>query len=101
MQTAIIATLTILVGINVFVSAMVWRSGLFTRSQKLMQSCVIWLIPILGPALTWSVLRGAETERLTTDLADRRGSPVADGEDIRLDTDAADVGGFGHDGGGH
>lgn len=100
MEMSLLVAATLLVGFNVFVSALIWRSSLFTRPQKISQSFVIWLIPIIGGVLTWSVLRSAQPGRFTIDLADRQGSSGGPG-DVRLDSDAADIGGFGHNGGGH
>jgi len=41
----------------------VLRSGLYTRSQVLIQSAVIWLVPIFGALVVALVLRSNQDER--------------------------------------
>lgn len=43
-------------GFQIWLTTRVWKSPLFDRSQKLMQSKLIWLLPILGSMLVFSVL---------------------------------------------
>ena len=43
-------------GFQVWLTARVWKSPLFDRTQKLMQSKLIWLLPIVGSMLVFSVL---------------------------------------------
>lgn len=45
----------------------VWKSKLYERKQKIMQSQLIWLIPILGAGLVFSVMQDdAKAERDAT-----------------------------------
>jgi hypothetical protein len=42
----------------------VWKSGLYERKQKIMQSQLIWLLPVLGAGLVFSVMQDdAKAER--------------------------------------
>ncbi len=41
----------------------VLRSGMYTRSQVLLQSAVIWLVPILGALVVALFLRSQRDER--------------------------------------
>jgi hypothetical protein len=43
-------------GFQVWLTARVWRSTLYEREQKLWQSKLIWLLPVLGAAIVFSVL---------------------------------------------
>lgn len=43
-------------GFQVWLTARVWRSNAFEREQKLWQSKLIWLLPVLGAAIVFSVL---------------------------------------------
>jgi putative copper export protein len=55
--------LAVLVGLLVFqvwVTLRVWRSPLYERGQKLNQAKLIWLLPVLGAAVAFSVLTDEE-----------------------------------------
>lgn len=41
----------------------VWRSPSFERSQKVLQSKLIWLVPILGAVLVFSLMPEEELPR--------------------------------------
>jgi hypothetical protein len=51
-------TLALLAGgaFQVWVSRRVWRSELFQRSEKFAQLRLIWLLPILGATMVYSVI---------------------------------------------
>jgi hypothetical protein len=55
-EVLISLALAFAVGFQVWLTARVWRSPLFDKSQKLMQSKLIWLLPIVGSMLVFSVL---------------------------------------------
>lgn len=64
-RASIVGTLIILV-VVVFqfrTTARVWRSTAFDRPQKMAQSKLIWLVPLIGAALVYSVLE-EEDERV-------------------------------------
>jgi len=44
------------IAFQIWLTARVWRSTLFEREQKLWQSKLIWLLPVLGAAIVFSVL---------------------------------------------
>jgi hypothetical protein len=75
-----VGTFEILVGLAVtcvasfqaWLTSRVYRSGLYERRQKALQVQLIWLLPIVGAALVFSVLReddaakrGADTQLRT------------------------------------
>ena len=41
---------------QVWVSTRVWRSDMFQRSEKLAQLRLIWLLPIFGASMVYSVI---------------------------------------------
>jgi tellurite resistance protein TehA-like permease len=58
--------LALALGFQVWVTYRVWRSRVFERAQKVNQSKLIWLLPVLGAVMVISVL--SQEER-----ADRNG----------------------------
>jgi hypothetical protein len=44
------------VAFQTWLTARVWRSNLYEREQKLWQLKLIWLLPVLGAAIVFSVL---------------------------------------------
>jgi hypothetical protein len=62
--------LSVLVFLNLYASWRVLRDGLSTTTQKLMQLGFIWLLPIIGPVLTVSLISG--TRHPTMDFASGR-----------------------------
>jgi hypothetical protein len=59
MTTAMIAiAAAVVLVINAAVSIAIWRSsGLYEPEQKRLQYLLIWLVPLLGAAVSWVVLR--------------------------------------------
>jgi hypothetical protein len=54
-----------LVSFQTWLTVRVFRSGLYERKQKIWQAQLIWLLPIVGAGLVFSILnedRKAETE---------------------------------------
>ncbi len=103
MTYVLLGSFALLVIFNAVVTIAVWRSDAIDMRQRLFQTLFIWVLPILGASLVWSLNRPIRSERVTTDLADRVGSSVAVDDNIRLGNDAADLGGLhsSGDGGGH
>ena len=52
--------LLIALGFQGWVTYRVWRSRVFERSQKLNQAKLIWLLPVLGAIMVFSVLSQEE-----------------------------------------
>jgi hypothetical protein len=48
--------IVVVLGFQAFTTRRVWRSKLFDRPQKLAQSQLIWLLPLIGAAIVSSVL---------------------------------------------
>jgi hypothetical protein len=42
---------------QVWVTWQVWRSRVFERERKILQTQLIWLVPVLGALLVFTVLR--------------------------------------------
>lgn len=62
-EQSIYLIVALVVAANSVVCIAVLRSGLYTRSQVLSQSAVIWLIPILGALVVALFLRSKRDER--------------------------------------
>ena len=61
----VIALAVALVSFQGWLTVRVFRSGLYERKQKIWQAQLIWLLPIIGAGLVFSILtedRKAETE---------------------------------------
>lgn len=52
--------LAVVIVAQAVVTALLWRSGLYLRGQKVAQSAVIWLVPIAGAAVVYAGLRHEE-----------------------------------------
>ena len=48
------------VGFQAWLTVRVVRSGLYERKQKIWQAQLIWLVPVIGASLVFSVLREDE-----------------------------------------
>lgn len=82
--------LAIVIAINIKVVVVLVHSPYYSPKQKLFQLALVWLLPILGAALVWSLAIDTRTERVTTDLQDRGGN---DDGHIRLDNSLHEVSG--------
>ncbi len=60
-------------GLNIAATYVLVRSQRYDRHQKLFQAALIWLVPVVGSLLVWSLARDKSTSPITTDLADRAG----------------------------
>ena len=58
------------IGFQGWLTAQVWKSDLYDRRQKILQAQLIWLLPILGSGLVFTMLRD--------DLPPDRGSQTRD-----------------------
>jgi hypothetical protein len=56
MSALIVLLVIAAVAFQVWVTWRVWRSELFQRSQKVAQSQLIWILPVLGGIIVHSVL---------------------------------------------
>ena len=55
-----------------WVTFRVWKSGMFERSHKMAQSKLIWLLPVLGAVLVFSVLSSEERAEDRKDSAGKQ-----------------------------
>lgn len=84
------------VALNVFATLLIVRSDRYDTPQKCYQAALVWLIPVIGAVLVWSLAKDPPAERVSTDLRDRLG-----GQGSYENTSSADVGsGDGGGGGG-
>ena len=49
--------LTLLVAFQAWLTVRVFRSSMFDQKQKVLQTQLIWLVPIIGASLVFTVLR--------------------------------------------
>jgi ABC-type nickel/cobalt efflux system permease component RcnA len=57
MVIAVLFVVLILVIANIAVTLEIARADMYTRSQKLVQSAAVWLLPIVGAVVIYGVLR--------------------------------------------
>jgi len=71
--TDVLIALCLIGGIlfQIWVTLRVWRSGLYEREQKVSQSKLIWLVPLLGAAICFSVLQQEEKAAASVHRVDR------------------------------
>lgn len=60
-ELIVAAAFLALVVFQIWLTVRVFRSGLYERKQKIWQAQMIWLLPILGAGLVFSILRDDET----------------------------------------
>ena len=61
-STLLLILLVIVLGINAAVSIAVLRSGIYSTSQVIAQTAIVWLVPLLGAAVVGLLLRSQEPE---------------------------------------
>ena len=65
----VIAAIAVLVGFQAWLTHRVFKSKLYERKQKIMQAQLIWLLPIIGAGVVFSVLQDdAKAEREASQL---------------------------------
>jgi hypothetical protein len=65
----VIAAIVALVGFQAWLTLRVFKSKLYERRQKIMQAQLIWLLPIIGAGVVFSVLQDdAKAERAAQSL---------------------------------
>ncbi len=52
-----------IIGFQIWLTHRVWKSNMFDRTQKVNQSKVIWLLPIVGAALVFALMPQDDEER--------------------------------------
>lgn len=55
-ETLVALVVLALVGFQSWLTLKVWKSGLYERKQKIWQAQLIWLLPIIGAGLVFSIL---------------------------------------------
>jgi hypothetical protein len=56
-QIAIAALVILITGYQIYVTVLLWRSDQHSRSQKWMQTILIWLLVLVGAILSHAVMR--------------------------------------------
>jgi hypothetical protein len=72
MFVALISTV-LLGGLNAAATFVLVRSGRYDRGQKILQTLLVWLVPIAGALLVWALARDTNASRTTMDLTDGNG----------------------------
>ena len=54
------------VGFQVWLTVRVWKNRFYERSQKVMQSQLIWLLPVVGAVLVYSLMPEEEDPKRKT-----------------------------------
>lgn len=62
------AGLLAIVSFQVWLTWRVFQSNLFERKQKIWQAQLIWLLPVIGAGLVFSVLRDDEKPQRSAEL---------------------------------
>lgn len=63
-EVLVAAALSSVLAFQVWLTHRVFKSALYERKQKIMQAQLIWLLPVLGAGLVFSVLQDdAKAER--------------------------------------
>ena len=60
-EVLIYAGLAAFLGFQIWLTARVFRSTVYERQQKIWQAQLIWLLPVIGAGLVFSVMRDEET----------------------------------------
>ena len=94
MNIVLLILVAIILVLDVRATWVLVRSSYYDAKQKLFQLVLVWLIPVLGAILVWSLAADSSGKRTTTDLSDRFGN---DDGNIRLDNYSSNSG---SDGGG-
>jgi len=73
-MTVALILLTVLVfGLNSAATYILVRSHRYDRRQKTLQALLVWVVPVVGALLVWSLARDTKADRVTTDLTDNTG----------------------------
>lgn len=81
---------SIVLALDIKATWLLSRSSYFDANQKILQLVLIWLVPVLGAVLVWTLTANIPKRRFTTDLRDHAGN---DDGWIRPDSSASDIGG--------
>ncbi len=66
-------TVVVAVILNICATFVLARSARYDTQQKWWQMGIIWLLPVIGAILVWSLARDATGERVNTDFRNREG----------------------------
>jgi hypothetical protein len=60
-ELIVVIALVLLVAFQAWLTVRVFRSRMFDHKQKMLQTQLIWLVPIVGASLVFTVLREEES----------------------------------------
>ncbi len=93
LERVVASLLTGLAIADIGVTYAVFRSSVYTRSQKIYQALFIWLLPVAGAVIAWYVLREYPPVKAnTSDALERDNMPDGHIRDQRTYHEAADTG---------
>lgn len=73
MNILLLILISIILGLNLKASWALSHSTYYDKKQKLIQYFFVWLLPVLGGVLVWSLAVETSSKRLSTDLSDHFG----------------------------
>lgn len=86
----LILVASIVLALNIKATLLLNGSTYYAANQKMLQLVLIWLVPVLGAILVWSLTANTPKRRFTTDLRNHAGN---DDGWIRPDSSASDIAG--------
>lgn len=90
MNIVLLILVAIIFALNIKATWVLAHSSYYDKRQKLFQLALVWLFPVLGAILVWSLATDPSNERITSDSSDRFGN---DDGNIWLDNYPSDGGG--------
>ncbi len=73
MDSMLILLGILLLGLNCKATHVLVTSPRYDFKQKFFQLALVWLLPVVGALLVWSLAKDAQAYPTTTDLTDREG----------------------------
>ena len=68
----LVVVLAVVAAFQAWLTVQVFKSALYDRRQKILQAQLIWLLPILGSGLVFTMLRDELPGSKSTQTQDRR-----------------------------
>jgi hypothetical protein len=71
-EVFLVVVLVVVAAFQTWLTVQVFKSGLYDRRQKILQAQLIWLLPILGSGLVFTMLRDDLPGSKSTETHHRR-----------------------------
>lgn len=78
----------VILALNIKATLLLTHSSYYDAKQKVLQLALVWLVPVLGAILVWSLATDTPRGRFTTDLRNYSGN---DDGYIRSDSSASEI----------